>query len=299
MKKYEKWRELSIDPFEINFQNIKLKEITGYLPAGNDVVQCNVIYDDFPKEVFIKIERSKMADFETEIKNIKLLFKKNYYHKLPKIIEYGNINDKKYLVLEKKEGLRLSEILCPNKDLESKRDYLFNYGKELALIHKIPSNGFKIAKQRSINEVPLLEKYSKYNPEIVLFIDILNKEKPLIDYETFIHGDFHYANILWVDNKINVVLDWEYSGKGFKEQDIAWACILRPMQKFMDNINDIHHFIEGYLSEGSFNKSAFTWCLISGLCHFYLMNKDNKEYLEKLINLLNSLINKQVVTDLF
>ena len=54
------------------------------------------------------------------------------------------------------------------------------------------------------------------------------------DFTTFIHGDFHYGNILWLDNCVNGVIDWEYSGVGFKEQDIAWALILRPGQKFMD-----------------------------------------------------------------
>ena len=38
------------------------------------------------------------------------------------------------------------------------------------------------------------------------------------DGSTFIHGDFHYANVLWKQNDISGVLDWEYSGRGFKEQ---------------------------------------------------------------------------------
>lgn len=293
MVKYPKWRELGINPFEINFQKIQLKKITGYLPAGNDVIECRVMYNNTQKSVFIKIERSKMADFKTEIKNIELLLKQKSYYKMPKIIESGNIKDKKFIVLEKMAGLRLSEIFNINDDLELKKNYLFNYGKELALIHSIPSNKFNYAKQRAVNDIPILEKYI-FNEEIKPYIDFLNKKKPAIEFNTFIHGDFHYANILWTEQKINAVLDWEYSGKGFKEQDIAWACILRPSQTFMDSISDILMFIKGYLSKGTFNKEAFIWCLINGLCHFYLMNKENYEYQNKIIKLLSDLIEDEV-----
>ena len=87
------------------------------------------------------------------------------------------------------------------------------------------------------------------------------------------------------------MLDFEYSGIGVKEQDIAWACILRPNQKFMDSIHDIKMFLSGYLEEGNFNIQIFKWCLINGYCHFYLMNKNNKLYIKKILILLESVYN--------
>ena len=39
-KTYKKWRELSINPFEIKFNNIVLDNIISYPHAGNDVVEC-------------------------------------------------------------------------------------------------------------------------------------------------------------------------------------------------------------------------------------------------------------------
>ena len=66
MKKYEKWRELEIDPINIKYKNIKIKSIDSYLPAGNDVVECSCILNGKNETVFIKIARSKMADFETK-----------------------------------------------------------------------------------------------------------------------------------------------------------------------------------------------------------------------------------------
>ena len=43
MTKYEKWRELEIDSFEIKYKKIKIKSIDSYLPAGNDVYKTKLM----------------------------------------------------------------------------------------------------------------------------------------------------------------------------------------------------------------------------------------------------------------
>ena len=78
------------------------------------------------------------------------------------------------------------------------------------------------------------------------------KEEPSLEFNSFIHGDFHYANILWRKEQISGILDYEYSGYGLKEQDIAWTLVLRPSQKFMDNIEDIKSFLAGYNQLGTY-----------------------------------------------
>ena len=55
---------------------------------------------------------------------------------------------------------------------------------------------FAAAKQRSINDLPKEEKYQN-DSNIIIYINYLKENKPLIKFDTFIHGDFHYANILW------------------------------------------------------------------------------------------------------
>lgn len=274
---YEKWRDLSLNINKINFKNFKIKEIISYPPAGNDVVEFITENND---NYFIKIERSKMADFESEYNNINLINK--YYNKIPKTIENGVVFDKKYIVLTKIEGLRISDLI---ESGNYKEEYLYKYGKELATIHKIPGNEFNIAKQRVINDYPKDKNYS-IPDEIKKYIQYLKDNKPNITYNTFIHGDFHYANVLFENDDINGVIDWEYSGKGFKEQDIAWFLILRPCQKFMNKIEDINKFLEGYKSVGSYNLDNLKWCLINGYCHFYLMNTSNIEYKNEILKLL-------------
>jgi len=280
---YKKYRELTIDLFSIQYRNIKLKKIISYPPAGNDVVEAIVDIKNKEENVYIKFERSKMANFETEYKHLKLLSDINIF---PKVIEFGSVNDKKYIILEKIEGNRLSDIF--KQDKKDKEAYLKEYGKTLSQIHNIKNRGFDKAFQRPINEVPKNYKNSdEFSEKIIKYLEENKIEK---DNKTFIHGDFHYANVLFKNKKVNGIIDLEYSGFGFKEQDIAWALILRPGQKFMDNIDDINLFLDGYRSKNNFEYDKFKWCYINGSIHFYLMNYENEEYKQKIRNLIEKIV---------
>lgn len=283
---YKKWRELDLEPSKIKYINIKFKKAISYPPAGNDVVESLCEINGKTENVFIKIERSKISDFIAETNNLNYLRTNDYYLKIPKVYETGKYNNKEYIVLSKIEGKRLSEIINNTTD---RSKLLYEYGKELAIIHKIPINDLNIAKQRVINEYPNEKTYSnlKNEKELSKYIEYLKKNNFTKEFKTFIHGDFHYGNILWQKQEINGVIDWEYSGKGLKEQDIAWACVMRPGQKFMYKVDDIKEFLNGYLSEENFDKEKLKWCLINGYCHFYLMNSNNPEYKKKIINLIH------------
>lgn len=285
---YEKWRELNIDPSKIKYKNIIVEKIISYPPAGNDVVECIAKVNEKDENVFIKIERSKVCDFESEVKHLNYLLDNNYYTKLPKVYENGSFDGKNYIILSKIEGERLSDIL--SKDKENKKGLLYKYGKELAIIHKIPCQTLNIAKQRIINELPEVKIYTllESEKEIKKYIDYLKENDFEKSYDTFIHGDFHYGNILWVNDEINGVIDWEYSGRGLKEQDIAWAITLRYNQKFMNNKEDINNFLKGYKSIGNYNDKKLKWCLINAYCHFYLMNKDI-DYRKNVLKMLSYL----------
>lgn len=280
---YKKYRELTIDLFSIQYKNIKLKKIISYPPAGNDVVEAIADIKNKEENVYIKFERSKMANFETEYNHLKLLRDISLF---PKVIEFGSINDKNYIILEKIEGDRLSDIF--KQDKKDKNIYLKEYGKTLSQVHNIQNKKFDKAFQRPINEVPKNYKNSdEFSEKIIKYLEENKIEK---DNKTFIHGDFHYANVLFKNKKVNGIIDLEYSGLGFKEQDIAWALILRPGQKFMDNIDDINLFLEGYRSKSDFEYDKFKWCYINGSIHFYLMNYENEEYKQKIRKLIEKIV---------
>lgn len=286
--KYPKWRELIVNPFDIPFKNIKLFEIVNYFPAGNDVMEGICDYQGRKHKVIIKIERSKVSDFTVEFNTITKLNTNNYYNKTAQVIEYGVYQNHKYLVLTKVRGKRLSEILLTP---DMKRDYLRKYGMELGKIHQIPKNEFNISLKRPINDIPSGDIYHDFDPFIRKYLDYLKENKIEIVNNCFIHGDFHYANILWLNQEVSGVLDFEYSGNGFKEQDIAWALILRPNGRFLDSYEDIMSFLDGYSQYETYDSFALKWCLINGYCHFYLMNKDNLEYKNKVKEILKTIKN--------
>ena len=282
MAKYKKWRDLEINPKDINTKLGRITKIINYYPAGNDVIECVIENNNEKRNVVLKIERSRVSDFVQEKENINILQKNKYYEKVPKVLDLVKHKNKNCLFLEKRTGNKLSEIF--KKDNSKKEEYLYKYGKELAIIHKIPQDLFKNSYQRDINSIVKTEI-----KELQPYVRYLSKNYIEANKDTFIHGDFHYGNILWYKGKVSTVLDFEYSGKGFKEQDIAWATVLRPGQKFMDNVNDIKVFLSGYKEELSFNFNKYLWCLINCYCHFYNMNSNNKEYCAKILELLEQI----------
>lgn len=279
----KKWRESLIDPYEINFKKIKIIKIISYPYAGNDVFECKGYYNKIITHFYLKIERSKMANFDNEVYILNKLKKRL---PVPLVYENGIYKNSKYIVLSKKNGNKLSTIF--NNDNELKNIYLFNYGQCLAKLHqqKIKTD---IATQRIINDYPKKENYGNFTFKEKEIINYLVLNKPDVLLSTFIHGDFHYGNILFKSKIITAILDWEYSGLGFKEQDIAWSIILRPEQKFFKTIKDIKMFLKGYKSKGNYEFEKLKWCLINGYLHFYLMNKNSKKnkYLASILKLIN------------
>ena len=149
--KNKKFRELQLDIFSIHFDNIKIKRIVNYMPAGNDVVE---VLDDNNNYYFVKIERSKVTDFDAEYRNVNNL-KNIGYSLVPNIVEYKTIFNIKCLVLKKINGKRLNVII----NNSNKKRYLYKLGKELSYIHSIKMDNISLAKQRVINDIPNDEKY--------------------------------------------------------------------------------------------------------------------------------------------
>ncbi len=284
-----KWRETVIDPHKIKFKNnLILEQVLSYPHAGNDVFECVGKLNNQEKKFFLKTQRNEKSNISNESMILPLLEKHNL--PIPTILDSGMINDMAYVVTNALEGDKLSIILenFDSKQFESIK-YMKEYGRMLAYIHSLKIRCPQ-AKQRKINDIPDTEKLNEF-PELKKIFLWLENNKPKFNYDTFIHGDFHYANILWKDYKITAILDWEYSGLGFKEQDIAWALILRPSQKFLNTIIEIKEFLKGYKELGKYDKNKLVWCLINGYTHFFLINKNKDlEYSKMLLDKINYLM---------
>ena len=254
-----KWRE-TIDPFTLNFKNFILKEILGYPHAGNDVFYTKGIYNNKEIYAFIKVNRQVGADVKNEIEVLNKLHIEN----IPKIIDY----DQKmtYRVSIALKGERLSTILGDNSNLES-LEYLEKYGRKLGEIHLITGD-FRKVKDRRFFHIPSMTYFEENNLDIKIYKYLKNNKPALINY-CFCHGDFHYANILWENKNISGILDFELSGIGNKEFDIAWAIILRQGQKFLKTDVEIEKFLNGYNSVNHCNFNYVKYYMILIYVWFY------------------------------
>lgn len=274
MKQPEKWKE-TVDPFSIKFNNFKLLEVLGYPHARNDVFYCKGIYKDEEVFCFIKYASKKDSNVLKEVEIIEAL----NFDFLPEIIDYDK--NGKFIVTQEIEGERLSYILQTTKDKSI--DYMFEYGKTLAQIHLTSIECENVA-HRKFFDIPTLEYFKEWGIDFVYAY--LNDNTPKEVNKCFCHGDFHYANVLWKDKKLVAALDWELSGIGNKEFDIAWAIINRPSQKFLKTDKEVNEFLKGYKSVNCCNVEYVKYYMVLIYSHFVSVDKENIEYQEFVKKLL-------------
>lgn len=275
----QKWRE-TIDPYKLKFNNFKLLEVLGYPHAGNDVFYAKGLYKGKEVFVFIKVNRQKGADVQNEIETLNKINLEN----TPIIIDYDD--EMTYRVSIALVGERLSVISKQIPKLEL-LNYLKTYGESLAKIHLI--NGeFNNVKDRKFFHIPPKEYFEKEDINMEVYEYLLSSKPKEINY-CFVHGDFHYANVLWDDKKISGILDFELSGYGNKEFDIAWAIIVRPSQEFLKEQQEIDAFILGYQSIGQCNLEYIKYYMVLIYSWFYELG--GPKYKDFVANKMYEIIN--------
>lgn len=280
MKQPQKWRE-TIDPFSLSFNHFEISEILGYPHAGNDVFYLSGIRDGEPLRAFLKVERQTGANIENEVQIISQL----PFPFVPKILDYS-LASPRFIVTEELPGERLSMILGENKNQPSLK-YMFDYGRTLAGFHKLDIVCEPVRDRKFFHPLPMAF-YQEH--DLLVIHNYLKTHPPNEEKRCFVHGDFHYANILWQDEKISAVLDYELAGMGMKEFDLAWACFLRPGQKFLDTREEIERFLEGYQSESEFSRKNFIYYFLLIAGWFYKMGANEPGYPEKVRVLIRAML---------
>lgn len=279
MKHPEKWRD-TVDPFALPFRQFTLTEVLGYPHAGNDVFQVRGVYQNEEVEAFIKVARQRGADIRREIDTISALG----WDVLPEILDHDE-DKSQFVVTLAKEGERLSTILGANENLES-MGYLYEYGQTLAKLHKTVGD-FPDVKDRNYFHIPSIERIEQNGLQFAYEYLMANQPKEV--NKCFCHGDFHYANILWKDKHISAILDFELSGMGNKEFDIAWALVHRPGQRFLKTAEEIKLFLDGYRSEGTFNLESVKYYMVQIYCRFYDFGENLDEDQEYVMGVLRAI----------
>lgn len=244
----------------MKFKNFELLEVLGYPHAGNDVFYARGLYKENEVFVFIKVNRQNGADVKNEVETLNKINLDN----TPIVIDYDD--EMTYRVSIALPGERLSVI---SKQISNNEllNYLKTYGETLAKIHLI--NGeFIHVKDRKFFHIPSKEYFEKQNIDIEIYNYLVSSKPKEINY-CFVHGDFHYANVLWQDKKISGILDFELSGYGNKEFDIAWAITVRPSQEFLKEQQEFESFISGYKKVGECNVEYVKYYMVLIYAWFY------------------------------
>lgn len=257
-KQPKKWRD-TIDPFLLKFHKLKILKVLGYPHAANDVFYMKAYYQGKKTFCFLKYARHIEANFKNEIQVLEELSLKY----IPEVLEYAS--DYAFIVTREIEGERLSTIVGDNLNQESLA-YMEEYGRTLAFLHQ-QQGAFPSAPRRKFHDIPEQEQFDRIGfPHVYHWL--ISHQPKKINY-CFVHGDFHYANILWKDHHIHGILDFELAGIGNKEFDIAWAIILRPSQRFLHTRKEMQEFIRGYQSQNSCDVQLIKYYMALIYARFY------------------------------
>ena len=267
MRHPDKWRE-TIDPFSLPYKSFKPTEILGYPHAGNDVFYARGLFEDNEVNVYIKVARQQGTAIENEVAILSQLHAPVY----PTVIDYG-LDGTPFSVTLELSGERLSTIVGDNETLESLA-FMEEYGMTLARLHQFSICADRV-KDRRFFHAPSdellkslgLEEYKSF---------FANPPKEFV--RCFCHGDFHYANILWNNHHISGILDFELSGIGNRDFDIAWAMFRRPGQKFMKTEAEQESFLCGYQQVAPCDRAAVKYYMVQCYVYFLQFSGDDAEY---------------------
>lgn len=276
MKHADKWRE-TLDITTLSFQDLRILEVLGYPHAGNDVFHVKVAFQGKEMTAFIKVERQLGADIANEVSVIQNLT----FACVPEILAYS-LSAPKYIVTKEIAGERLSAIIKKENSVNVKM-YLARQAELLCEYHKL-QNPCHPVKDRTFFHIPTHAFCIQHGLECIY--TFLTANAPKAPTQCFVHGDFHYANILWDNEEISGVLDYELSGMGIREFDMAWSVFLRPGQTFLLFWDEVMAFWGGYTNQYCF--SSFCYYYVQIAAHFYPLG--NESYMQSVIRLAKEAI---------
>lgn len=263
----QKWRE-TCDPFVLTYQSFRPTEIIGYPHARNDVFHARGIYKGEEITAYIKVARHQDSAIGNEVLILSQLDDSIF----PKVLDADPANGS-FSVTADLPGLRLSNIAGANEDMVS-LSYMEAYGEALGKLHRLKPAASQQA-DRKFHHSP--------SRDVLKNLDLADleeyfKKTPANGETVFCHGDFHYANILWQNRQISAVLDFELSGYGDRDMDIAWAIFLRPGQRFLKTEEERQKFLAGYRKFGTCDETAIRYYTAQFYVWFLNSCGDDEEY---------------------
>lgn len=257
-------------------ENVLIQDIK-HIPEGetNDVYFCRAILDGKFVDFFLKISKNQQIDLKNEDNVLQAL--QLYDFPVPRVL-FSCHNIYSFIALEEIQGTMLWDLIDPRRksyDPCNLQFYLFEYGKWLALIHKLP---LKWNHQKRPKLYKFIGEETERDPRFKKLVSWLEANKPEKIENVFVHGDYNTASLLIDKKEITGIIDWEFAGEGWKEYDIAWA--LRARQYFLNSKEEREIVLQGYSSIGTYNPISLKWCEVINYLHFaYWFKKSDTEYM--------------------
>ncbi|MFH0969170.1 MAG: aminoglycoside phosphotransferase family protein [Patescibacteria group bacterium] len=161
--------------------------------------------------------------------------------KVPKIIDYGKVDGKEYLLMEKVKGTNLSYEWLKFDDSQ-RENFLIQLADQLQKIHSIKFGDYALPMCRkkrfsnfndAIRNSIQFEKIDKTKlsnnlRESIEYLDkFYEKNISLInnnEESVLIHNDIHFENIFFAGDKITGIIDWDWACQAPRDYEL-WKIV--------------------------------------------------------------------------
>ena len=206
---------------------------------------------------------------------------------VPKPYWYGDdILGSPFYVIERIEGETIVRRLQRDDQYKKVRNLIpAQLAKILAKIHRISvtKQKFDFLPWRSHNGSPalgellfyeeLLHRYTVYpHPALELSLRWLKKNAPHSDQQVLVHGDYRLGNIIFTQDGVKSILDWELGHIGDPMEDIGYISVqawrFGNDSKPIGGIGEREDFYNAYEKAGGFHlnfESIYFWEVFGNL----------------------------------
>ena len=237
----------------------------------NDVFFCKGKFDGCSISVYIKVNKHSQLNLSNEQAILAEL--KNTDIPVPGVIWYGNERNE-VLIVEAIVGDMVWDFIDPRRvlyDRDSALLYLYSYGECLAKIHNLDIAWLPQKRSRLHG---LIGEEKVEDDRFKNLVSWVQANNAISSKQVFVHGDFNTANVLFHDNSISGVVDWELAGSGWREYDLARA--LRARLHFLNTAAERGAILDGYKQGSTYDEESLRWCEVLNYLHFAYWSKEKE-----------------------
>ncbi len=237
----------------------------------NDVFFCRGEFSGRPVSAYVKASKHPRLSLSNE-KSVLTELKKAGIS-VPEVIWYGGEKNE-VLIVGSIPGDMIWDYIDPRRKLYDREKgllYLQAYGQCLAQIHGLDIAWPPQKRPSLYGFIGEQEVEDQRFREVVAWIQSNDEIRP---GQVFVHGDFNTASVLFHNDSISGVVDWEFAGSGWREYDLAWA--LRARSSFLNTKQEREAILDGYEQLSAYDVESLRWCEVLNYLHFAYWTKENE-----------------------